>query len=95
LFLLKEPLMASTTLNAISLPQNAQPTVGASLQALWVAGKNLSAALWQVAFGARHVQVSTRFDEAEELRTFAASIQKSDPEFALDLFAAADRHEGL
>ena len=88
--------MASTTLNAISLPQNAQPTVGASLQALWVAGKNLTVALWQVAFGATVVQAtSVRFQEAEELRTFAASIQKTDPEFALDLFAAADRHEGL
>ncbi len=88
--------MASTTLNAISLPQNAQPTVGASLQALWVAGKSLAVAVWQVAFGASVVNAnSVRFQEAEELRTYAASIQKSDPEFALDLFAAADRHEGL
>ena len=88
--------MASTTLNAISLPQNVQPTVGASLQALWVAGKNLTVALWQVAFGANVVEAtSVRLAEAEELRTYAASIQKSDPDFALDLFAAADRHEGL
>ncbi|MDP2679465.1 MAG: hypothetical protein Q8O85_12190 [Rhodoferax sp.] len=87
--------MASTTLNAISLPQNAQPTVGASLQALWVAGKNLTVALWQVAFGANTVQTSTRFEEAEELRTYAASFQRTDPNFASDLFAAADRHEGL
>ena len=88
--------MASTTLNGISLPQNAQPTVGASLQALWVAGKDLSVALWQVAFGAKAVNTeSVRFQEAEELRTYAASVQKSDPDFALDLFAAADRHEGL
>ncbi len=87
--------MASTTLNAVSLPQNAQPTVGASLQALWVAGKSLTVALWQVAVGAGRVQATTRFEEAEELRTYAASIQKSDPDFASDLFAAADRHEGL
>ncbi|CAM8666813.1 hypothetical protein MCEMIEM13_02295 [Comamonadaceae bacterium] len=85
--------MSSTTLNAISLPQNAQPTVGASLQALWVAGKNLAVALWQVSFGTGQSQVATRFAEAEELRTFAASIQKTDPSFALELFAAADRHE--
>nr|WP_315463424.1 hypothetical protein [uncultured Rhodoferax sp.] len=87
--------MSSTTFNTISLPQNANPTVGAAVQALWVAGKNLAVALWQVAFGAGPAQADTRFAEAEELRTFAASIQKSDPSFAMDLFAAADRHEGL
>ncbi len=88
--------MTSTTLNAVSLPRNAQPSVGASLRALWVAGKNLAVALWQVAFGVTVVEAgSVRFQEAEELRTYAASIQKMDPEFAQDLFAAADRHEGL
>jgi hypothetical protein len=87
--------MASTTLNAISLPQNAQPNVAASLQALWVAGKNLAVALWQVSFGTSQSQAASRYAEAEELRTFASSLQKSDPSFALELFAAADRHEGL
>ncbi|WP_296508241.1 hypothetical protein [Rhodoferax sp.] len=88
--------MASTTLNSISLPRNEQPTVGASLQALWLAAKSLVVALSQAAFGTQVEDTrSTRFQEAEELRTFAASIQKSDPVFALDLFAAADRHEGL
>ena len=85
--------MTSTTLHANSLPQNAQPSVGASWQALWVAGKSLVTALWQVSFANRQTPAATRREEAEELRTFAASIQKSDPSFALELFAAADRHE--
>ncbi len=87
--------MASTILHSISLPRDAQPTVGASLQALWLAGKNLVVALSQAAFGGASGAGQTRLEQAEELRTFAASIQKSDPDFALDLFAAADRHEGL
>ena len=87
--------MSSTTLNGLSLPQNAQPTVGASLQALWVAGQNLALALWQSAFGAKPAQAQTAFEEAEALRSYAAQIQNSDPAFAADLFAAADRHEGI
>ena len=35
----------------------------------------------------------TAFEEAEQLRSYAAEIQSEDPEFAQDLFAAADRHE--
>ena len=35
----------------------------------------------------------TRFEEAEQLRAMADDVQKSDPAFAQDLYAAADRHE--
>jgi hypothetical protein len=35
----------------------------------------------------------TRFEEAEQLRTMANELQQSDPAFAQDLYAAADRHE--
>lgn len=34
-----------------------------------------------------------RVREAAELREWAATLQRSDPRFADDLFAAADRHE--
>jgi hypothetical protein len=34
-----------------------------------------------------------RVREAAELRTWAARVQRTDPRFAADLFAAADRHE--
>ena len=35
----------------------------------------------------------TSFEEAEELRAMAIDLMDSDPSFASDLFAAADRHE--
>lgn len=35
----------------------------------------------------------TRFEEAEQLRAMADDLQASDPAFAQDLYAAADRHE--
>lgn len=87
--------MASTTLNSLTLPSSTQPTVGASLQALLAAGQALVVAVWQAALGAKTATAKTAYQEAEELRTYAAHIQSSDPEFANDLFAAADRHEGL
>lgn len=37
---------------------------------------------------------STREQEAAEVRELARSVQHSDPGFAADLYAAADRHEG-
>jgi hypothetical protein len=86
--------MASTTLNALSLPAAAQPTVGASVRELLVAGQHLAAALWYTAFApAAQSSAKTAFEEAEELRSYAATLQRTDPEFARDLFAAADRHE--
>ncbi len=87
--------MASTTLNSLTLPSGAQPGVGASLQALLAASQALVVALWQAAVGTKSAAARTAYQEAEELRTYAAQIQSSDPEFANDLFAAADRHEGL
>jgi hypothetical protein len=36
-----------------------------------------------------------RVREAAELRTWATGIQRTDPRFADDLFAAADRHETM
>ncbi len=35
----------------------------------------------------------TRTEEAAEVRSLAQSLRLSDPRFAQDLFAAADRHE--
>jgi hypothetical protein len=87
--------MSSTTLNALSLPQKLQPTVGASVHALLVAGRDLVSAIWYTAFAPAAVsaEAKTVFQEAEELRAFASTFQRTDPGFASDLFAAADRHE--
>ena len=35
----------------------------------------------------------TPYEEAEQLRAMALNYQSSDPGFAQDLYAAADRHE--
>lgn len=37
----------------------------------------------------------TRYAEAEALREYAQRYVARDPGFASDLFAAADRHEGI
>jgi hypothetical protein len=36
----------------------------------------------------------TRAAEADSVRRYARSVQDSDPSFAADLYAAADRHIG-
>ena len=41
----------------------------------------------------RTSHIVDRTVEAEQLREFALDFIKSDPGFAADLFAAADRHE--
>lgn len=35
----------------------------------------------------------TRFEEAEQMRAMADDVLSSDPEYAQDLYTAADRHE--
>lgn len=42
-----------------------------------------------------HSQARTRAREAQDVRELALTHQASDPRFAADLFAAADRHEQL
>jgi len=37
----------------------------------------------------------SRTEEANEVRAVAARMRRSDPGFAADLYAAADRHDGL
>lgn len=44
--------------------------------------------------GAVVPQVPDRAAEASAVRELACSVASSDPEFAADLYAAADRHEG-
>jgi len=39
------------------------------------------------------VKTSTAVDEANDLRSIAAGLTGSDPRFARELYAAADRHE--
>lgn len=80
----------------ISNSAPAQPSsVGDALRGLAVAAHSLVSALWAAASARSHVapQALTRCEEANELRAFASTLAASDPGFASDLYAAADRHE--
>lgn len=87
--------MSSSVLNLNTLPARQGSSIGAALGEVAVAFKHLASALLFKATAATTEQtpVLTAFQEAEALRTYAADIQAQDPDFAQDLFAAADRHE--
>ena len=87
--------MSSTVLKLNTLPASQASSIGAALGEVAVAFKHLASALIQKALTPASVEVKnlTAFEEAEQLRTYAASLQAQDPDFAQDLFAAADRHE--
>ena len=86
--------MTSITLNSQTRSQATQPSVGGALQELMVAARRLGAAL----LSAMQRQSAARrpltvFEEAENLRAYARSVEQHDRNFASDLYAAADRHE--
>jgi hypothetical protein len=70
--------MSSTTLNALT-----RPTVGSP---------SLLSRLFR-AIGSRPVAPRSRAEEAAAVRELANRVRRSDPGFAGDLYAAADRHE--
>ncbi len=70
--------MNSTTLNALTRSPIGSPS--------------LLARLFQ-AIGSRPVAARSRAEEAAEVRALATRVRCSDPGFANDLYAAADRHE--
>ena len=57
--------------------------------------KNLAAGLLRASSAASAVasKPMSVFEEAEALRIYAEQFLQSDPSFAEDLFASADRHE--
>jgi hypothetical protein len=88
--------MTATTLNRSSMPGAAPLSVGVALRELGVAGQRLAAALWAsmaaVRLGHQRSEPSAA-KAAQTLRVYASTLAVSDPRFARDLFAAADRHE--
>lgn len=67
-----------------------------------MAGPALTLALRAQRFAQRLTGAATeqavqrnRLREAADLREYAQRFVKTDPSFASDLFAAADRHEGI
>ncbi len=87
--------MSSSVINLNTLPASQGSSIGAALGEVAVAFKHLASALLQKVLAPVSVEAQqlTAFEEAEQLRTFAADVQAQDPDFAQDLFAAADRHE--
>ena len=88
--------MNSATLHVSGLSTAQRPGVGDALHGLAVAAKGVMVALWaavsQPAPAAAPAPL-TAFEEAENLRAIAFEWLQSDPEFAQDLYCAADRHE--
>jgi uncharacterized protein HemY len=85
--------MMSTTTAPVSLRLAAGPATttprGARLGAAM-------ARLWLALGGTKPAPAArSRVEEAAEVRALARQVQRIDPRFAADLYAAADRHECL
>jgi hypothetical protein len=87
--------MSSSILKLNTLPASQGSSIVSALAEVTVAFKHLASALIQKVLAPAAVQTEQRtaYEEAEALRSYAADIQSQDPDFAQDLFAAADRHE--
>jgi hypothetical protein len=86
-------------MTSITFPQtNSHQKAGnvtAALHDLAAASQQLISALWATLTqrGALAPTVRKAHKEAEKLRAMADELARSDPHFAQDLYAAADRHE--
>jgi hypothetical protein len=87
--------MSSSVLHLNTLPAREGSSIVAALSEVTIAFKHLASALVHKFFAPASEldHTLTAYEEAEALRTYAADIQAQDPNFAQDLFAAADRHE--
>jgi hypothetical protein len=87
-------MSSSSALHLNALPAS-QGSVGAAFGEVATAFKHLASALVRTTFTTAEAptQTLTAYEEAEALRSYAADIQAQDPDFAQDLFAAANRHE--
>ena len=82
-------------MSAIQLHTATVPALAAPRGAQWAA--DVAARVFTAIgtlFAARPAAAEqTRFDEAEAVRRLADSLRDTDPGFAEDLYAAANRHE--
>ena len=80
--------MTTTTVEVLSVRSPAMPR-----------GARVAAGLFSSAFNwltrPAAARVLSRAEEAASVRQMAYSVQRTDPGFAADLFAAASRHESL
>jgi hypothetical protein len=86
------------TLLIISAPRHpplVQPRVHDAILDLIAASGRLMRAIWSSTVSQPKAAMAalSAFEEAEQARAIADSFARSDPNFAQDLYAAADRHE--
>ena len=77
--------MSPSTVSVLHVPTPAMPRGSALAAALYTAAAGL--------FRRAPAAAPTRSQEAASVRELARSLQFTDPSFAADLYAAADRHE--
>jgi hypothetical protein len=84
--------MTSITLQHTNAPRS-NGDITTAFNELALASRNLITALWASLIQGKVSQPLTAHEEAEELREMAYRLSASDPHFAQDLYAAAERHE--
>lgn len=85
--------MTDTVLYPSRLAHDAN-TVSDALRELGTAARRLLAAVFTSILRARPAsQMTTAQQEADKLRAYADSLYRTDPRYADDLYAAANRHE--
>ena len=85
--------MTDIVLHPSRLAQEAN-TVSDALRELGTATRRLLTAVFQTVLRARPIsQVATAQQEADKLRAYADTLYRTDPRYADDLYAAANRHE--
>jgi hypothetical protein len=87
--------MTTATLTTSTMASAPSTTVGFALKELGVAAQHLAKAIWMSLAASMTMEAKepSPQEAAQALRVFASSVAASDPGFASDLFAAADRHE--
>ena len=88
--------MSSTTMQSQGFMPARPQAVGDALRDLSAAAQRVLAAFWAALLQRKlaAAKVLTPSEEAARVRALASTYVKTDPGFATDLFAAADRHEG-
>ncbi|MGH8758592.1 MAG: hypothetical protein ACREVW_03650 [Burkholderiales bacterium] len=87
--------MSSTALQFKHFAHDQVQYVGKAIHSFAVSVNKFVAALWSAAVPSRSVVSSapTALEEADHVRAMADDLLSSDPCFAQELYAAADRHE--
>lgn len=84
--------MSSVTLHHVNIPRDFT-RVATVLHNFAVPIPQLVVAIWETLRHVRTKSIPTVSEEAQDLRDLAYKVSQSDPHFAQDMYAAAERHE--